>query len=115
LRNQTLGSKGSPVAFLFNRGGYRLAGGGSLVDATSWDAAKGYGATSVPSMRMIVPLNDLDAAQWINLTGASGHAFDGHYTDQTKLWEAGETLRWPFTREAVQSSAADTLVLEPSH
>jgi penicillin G amidase len=66
-------------------------------------------------MRMIVPLNDLDAAQWINLTGASGHAFDGHYTDQTKLWEAGETLRWPFTREAVQSSAADTLVLEPSH
>jgi penicillin G amidase len=115
LRNQTLGSKGSPVAFLFNRGGYRLAGGGSLVDATSWDAAKGYGATSVPSMRMIVPLNDLDGAQWINLTGASGHAFDGHYTDQTKLWEAGETLRWPFTREAVQSSAADTLVLEPSH
>jgi penicillin amidase len=114
LRNQTLGSKGSPVAFLFNRGGYRLAGGGSLVDATSWDAAKGYGATSVPSMRMIVPLNDLDAARWINLTGASGHAFDGHYTDQTQLWAAGETLVWRFTRDAVRSSAADTLVLEPS-
>jgi penicillin G amidase len=113
LRNQTLGSKGSPVAFLFNRGGYRLAGGGSLVDATSWDAAKGYGATSVPSMRMIVPLDDLDAARWVNLTGASGHAFDGHYTDQTKLWAAGETLAWQFTPDAVRSSAADTLVLEP--
>jgi penicillin G amidase len=65
-------------------------------------------------MRMIVPLDDLDAARWINLTGASGHAFDGHYTDQTKLWAAGETLAWRFTRDAVRSSAADTLVLEPS-
>ena len=114
LRNQTLGSEGSPVAFLFNRGGYRLAGGGSLVDATSWDAAKGYGATSVPSMRMIVPLDDFDGARWVNLTGASGHAYDGHYTDQTKLWAAGETLPWRFTRDSVRSSAADTLVLEPS-
>jgi penicillin amidase len=114
LRNQTLGSEGSPVAFLFNRGGYRLRGGGSLVDATSWDATKGYHATDVPSMRMIVAMNDLDAARWINLTGASGHAFNSHYTDQTSLWLKGETLAWPFGAKAVDDAADHTLVLKPS-
>jgi penicillin amidase len=114
LRNQTLGSEGSPVAFLFNRGGYRLRGGGSLVDATGWDATKGYHATDVPSMRMIVSMNDLDGARWINLTGASGHAFNSHYTDQTSLWVNGETLAWPFSAKAVNDAAADTLVLKPS-
>jgi penicillin amidase len=114
LRNQTLGTKKSPVAFLFNRGGYRLGGGGSVVDATAWDASDGYQATSVPSMRMIVPMDDLDAARWINLTGASGHAFDSHYTDQTDLWAKGLTLPWAFSSKAVHDSAADTLVLEPA-
>ncbi len=113
LRNESLGSKGSPVAFLFNRGGYHLPGSGSLVDATSWDASKGYAATSVPSMRMVVGLDDLDAARWVNLTGASGHAYNSHYTDQTDLWAAGDTLPWVFTEQAVQAAAADTLVLSP--
>jgi penicillin amidase len=85
-----------------------------VVDATAWDASDGYQATSVPSMRMIVPMNDLDAARWINLTGASGHAFDSHYTDQTDLWAKGLTLPWAFSSKAVHDSAADTLVLAPA-
>ncbi len=115
LQNPTLGSDGSPVAFLFNRGGFRLAGGPSIVDATSWNAAEpGFSATVVPSMRMIVPLGDLNAARWINLGGESGHAYDAHYTDQTKLWVAGQTVAWPFSRSAVQADATDVLHLRPS-
>lgn len=113
LRNQSLGTAGSPVAFLFNRGGYELSGGPAVVDASSWDASTGYAATSVPSMRMIVPLNDLDAARWINLTGASGHAYDDHYTDQTPLWVKGETLPWVFSRAAVDAGADKVLTLQP--
>jgi penicillin amidase len=113
LRNQTLGSSSSPVAFLFNRGGYHLAGGGSLVDATSWDASDGYAATAVPSMRMVIPLDDLDAARWVNLTGESGHAFADTYTDQTDLWLDGDTLPWAFSDAAVRAAGTDTLSLEP--
>ena len=66
--------------------------------------------TAVPSMRMVVSLADLDDSTWVNLTGASGHAFDAHYTDQTELWAAGETLPWPFTRQAVTDAEDDRLV-----
>lgn len=113
LQNETLGSDDSPVAFLFNRGGYELPGSASVVNAIAWDATEGYEVSAVPSMRMVVPLDDLDAATWINLTGASGHAFNSHYTDQTTLWAQGQALAWPFSREAVEAAADDTLTLEP--
>ncbi len=113
LRNESLGAAGSPVAFLFNRGGYELGGAPAAVDASSWDATTGYAATAVPSMRMIVPLDNLDAARWINLTGASGHAYDSHYTDQTRMWAAGATLPWVFSRAAVEAAAEHTLTLIP--
>ncbi len=49
----------------------------------------GYEVDWVPSMRMIVDLADLDDSRWINLTGASGHAFNPHYDDQAPLWQRG--------------------------
>jgi penicillin amidase len=64
-------------------------------------------------MRMVVSLADLDASRWVNLTGASGHAFDKNYVDQTKLWVEGKTLAWPFSRKAVDAAAAHTLTLLP--
>ncbi len=112
LRNETLGT--SSVGFLFNRGPYELSGGPEVVNASSWDAAEDYDATAVPSMRMVIPLDDLDGARWINLTGASGHAYDDHYTDQTDLWVNGETLPWLFSSGAVEAAADQTLTLEPA-
>ncbi len=85
-----------------------------MVDATSWDASVGYEVTSVPSMRMVVSLADLDSSTWVNLTGASGHAFSPHYTDQTELWADGETLPWAFSRNAVDAATTDTLRLVPA-
>jgi penicillin amidase len=114
LRNETLGSDDSPVAFLFNRGGYRLGGGPSIPNAISWDATEGYEVTAVPSMRMVIPLDDLDEARWINLTGTSGHAYNSHYTDQTDLWVEGETLPWVFSRDAVEAAGEDELTLVPA-
>jgi penicillin amidase len=114
LANETLGrSDIGLVRALFNRGPYPVGGSSAAVDATAWDAAEGYDAVSVPSMRMVVNLADLDASRWINLTGASGHAFDAHYTDQTELWLRGEYLPWAFSEEAVRQSAEHTLRLVP--
>ncbi|WP_308289426.1 MULTISPECIES: penicillin acylase family protein [unclassified Mumia] len=114
LENQTLGTSGiALVERLFNRGPYAVAGGSGLVDATAWDAAKGYEVTAVPSMRMVVDLDDLDRSRWINLTGVSGHAFHGNYVDQTSLWADGKTLAWPFSPEKVKAAADDELTLTP--
>lgn len=100
LRNETLGSGGSAIANrLLNRGGFEVAGGTSVVDATAWDPAEGFSVTWAPSMRMVVSLADFDDSTWVNLTGASGHAFSEHYTDQTRVYAAGRTLPWRFRPE----------------
>ncbi|HWJ66678.1 MAG TPA: penicillin acylase family protein [Nocardioides sp.] len=114
LRSATLGESGiGAIEWLFNRGGWEVGGGGSLVNATGWDARDGYGVATAPSMRMVVPMDDLDAARWINLTGVSGHAFHPNYTDQTDLWARGETLPWAFSQEAVEEAGEDVLALTP--
>jgi len=115
LVHQTLGTSDiGPVEWLFNRGGWQVGGGGSLVDATAWDATEGYTVTAAPSMRMVVSLSDFDESRWISLTGVSGHPASDHYTDQTDLWAEGETLPWAFSREAVEAAGEDTVTLQPA-
>ncbi|WP_328502773.1 penicillin acylase family protein [Streptomyces sp. NBC_00457] len=114
LKNQTLGTEGPGfLQYALNRGPWRLSGGEATVNATGWNAAGGYGVIWVPSMRMVVNLGDLDKSKWINLTGASGHAYSSHYTDQTNKWAKGELLDWSFSDKAVEENTSDTLVLKP--
>ncbi|MFE6619482.1 penicillin acylase family protein [Streptomyces sp. NPDC057740] len=114
LKNQTLGTEGPGVLqYILNRGPWKLSGGEATVNASGWNAAGGYGVVWVPSMRMVVNLSDLDKSKWINLTGASGHAYSAHYTDQTDKWADGELLDWSFSDKAVEDSTSDTLVLRP--
>ncbi|MGW1890198.1 penicillin acylase family protein [Streptomyces sp. NPDC002004] len=114
LKNQTLGTEGpGALKFVLNRGPWKLGGGEAAVDATGWNAAGGYSVIWVPSMRMVVNLKDLDKSRWINLTGASGHAYSAHYTDQTDKWTKGELLPWDYSAKAVGAGTQDTLVLKP--
>ncbi|MGI8900479.1 MAG: penicillin acylase family protein [Nocardioides sp.] len=116
LENQTLGQSDIKlVQWLFNRGGYEVGGGGQIVNATGWDAASGsFAVTAAPSMRMVVSLADFDDSTWVNLTGASGHAFTSHYVDQTELWVDGRTLPWLYSPDAVGAAAEDSLRLVPA-
>lgn len=114
LENQTLGTEGPGfLKYALNRGPWNLGGGEGAVDATGWNAAGGYEVVWVPSMRMVVNLDDLDKSKWINLTGASGHAYNAHYTDQTDKWVKGELLDWAFSEKAVADATTDTLSLRP--
>ncbi|MCH0562222.1 MULTISPECIES: penicillin acylase family protein [unclassified Streptomyces] len=114
LKNQTLGTEGPGVLqYVLNRGPWNLGGGEAAVDAAGWNAAGGYGVVWVPSMRMVVNLDNMDKSKWINLSGASGHAYSAHYTDQTGKWAKGELLPWSFSRQAVDGSTSDALVLKP--
>ncbi|MFG2674552.1 penicillin acylase family protein [Streptomyces sp. NPDC048445] len=114
LKNQTLGTEGPGLLQrVLNRGPWNLGGGEAAVDATGWNAAGGYEVVWVPSMRMVVNVGDWDKSRWINLTGASGHAFSAHYTDQTDKWVNGELLDWSYGTNAVTGSTTDTLTLKP--
>ncbi|MFE9951845.1 penicillin acylase family protein [Streptomyces sp. NPDC005531] len=115
LKNQTLGTEGPDVLQrALNRGPWNLGGGEAAVNASGWNAAGGYEVVWVPSMRMVVNVGDWDKSRWINLTGASGHAFSAHYTDQTDKWVNGELLDWSFGTNAVAEATKDTLTLKPS-
>ncbi|MBS1698539.1 MAG: penicillin acylase family protein [Actinobacteria bacterium] len=114
LTHQTLGTSGiAPIEWMFNRGPYPVGGGSSLVDATGWVLGDSYATTTVPSMRMVVDLSDFDASTWNHLTGASGHAFSPHYTDQAENWSKGVQSPWAFSAKAVAAATVDTLTLKP--
>ncbi|MFJ2111338.1 penicillin acylase family protein [Streptomyces sp. NPDC087850] len=114
LKNQTLGTSGPGILRqMLNRGPWNLGGGEAAVDATGWNAAGGYEVVWVPSMRMVVNVGDWDKSRWINLTGASGHAYSAHYTDQTDKWSEGELLDWSYGVNAVERTTKDTLTLKP--
>ncbi|MFE7775711.1 penicillin acylase family protein [Streptomyces sp. NPDC057445] len=114
LKNQTLGTGGpGALRWMLNRGPWNLGGGEAAVNATGWNAAGGYEVIWVPSMRMVVNVGDWDKSRWINLTGASGHAYNAHYTDQTDKWAKGELLDWAYGEQAVSGATKDTLVLKP--
>ncbi|MFI1888185.1 penicillin acylase family protein [Streptomyces jumonjinensis] len=115
LKNQTLGTEGPGLLqHLLNRGPWNLGGGEATVNATGWNAAAGYEVVWVPSMRMVVNVGDWDKSDWINLSGASGHAYSAHYTDQTDKWANGELLDWSFSEDAVETNTVDALTLSPA-
>ena len=114
LQNQTLGDSGiGPIEAIFNRGPIETSGGESTVNATGWTPIDGFTVDWVPSMRQVIDLSDFDSSTWVNLTGASGHAYNPHYADQVDAWQTGEQYPWAFTADAVRASAVDTLTLTP--
>ncbi|GAB2845799.1 penicillin acylase family protein [Actinocorallia aurea] len=114
LTNESFGTSGiSLIEKIFNRGPIEVGGGKSVVNAAGWDAQEGYEVKTVPSLRLVADLADLDASRYVNLTGASGHAYSPHYWDQTELWARGDTIAWPFTAAAVEKAARHTLTLKP--
>ena len=67
-----------------------------------------------PALESIADLADRDTSVWVNQTGTSGHAFHPHYSDQTEAWVDGEVFPWAVSRQAVEDSAEQTLLLVPS-
>lgn len=115
LTHGSFGTSGiAPIEWLFNRGPYSIGGGPGVVNATGWGLDdEGYATSTVPSMRMVIDVSDWDSSTWVNLTGASGHAFHKNYTDQTEDWASGVQRDWAFSTEAVNATTKDTLTLTP--
>lgn len=108
-----------PIRALVNPSPQEVGGGSSIVNATGWDAAAwqdgnpDFTVSTVPSMRMVADMADLDDSTWVSFTGNSGHPAASTYDDQFSAWAEGETYPWPFSREAVEEHQSDTLILLP--
>jgi penicillin amidase len=113
--HQTLGRSGlAPIEALFNRGPFATSGGSSIVNATGFNLADGdYTVRSLPSMRMIVDLGDLESALTIHTTGQSGHAFHRHYDDLIDRWRFIQYHPMLWDPEDVEAQAEAHLVLTP--
>ena len=115
LKNQTLGVSGVPRS-----NGCSIEGTSKSAAHLRWSNALGYNEqdgyqpTVGPSMRMLVDFSDLDASHWINQTGASGHAFNTNYDDQTQLWAHDQLLPFRFSQTSVESAATHRLTLVPT-
>ncbi|MEX2162124.1 MAG: penicillin acylase family protein [Anaerolineales bacterium] len=102
------------IGGLFNRGPFPVFGGGSIVNATNWDAATGaFDVTSLPSKRSIMDLSNWEKSLQINTTGQSGHAYAAHYVDLATLWAAGQYLPMHWDLAAIQADTEAHLVLVP--
>lgn len=114
LTHGTFGTSGvGLIEALFNRGPYPTGGGSGVVNATGWELDAGYATATVPSMRMVVDVDNWDRSMWQNLTGASGHAYHEHYVDQADDWAAGNHYPWPYSVQATDDATEQTLVLRP--
>jgi penicillin G amidase len=115
FENQSLGQSGiGVIEWLFNRTApARVGGSQSVLNAVGWDTASSYEVDWVPSQRMVVDLADLDSSTFVHTTGQSGHAFHQHYDSMIEMWVDGDHGPMPWTRQAVEATAADILTLAP--
>ena len=115
LKNQTLGTDGPGFAAV--RCSTAAPGTSAAARPRSTRPAGTRPAATrsiwVPSMRMVVNLGDFDKSRWINLTGASGHAYSAHYTDQTGQVGRGRAAATGPSRTRRSRSTSDTLPLTP--
>ena len=114
FRNQTLGNSGiSPIEMLFNRGPFQTSGGASIINATGWNASKGFELISLPSLRMIVDLNDMQNSLTVHTTGQSGHAYNKNYIDMVDLWRNFQYYPMLWNEEDILTNSIGHLVLSP--
>jgi len=114
FENGTLGKSGVfLIEDLFNRGPFETSGGQSIVNATGWDVGSGFFVDWLPSMRMIVDINDLNDSVTVHTTGQSGHAYHPHYIDMAPLWAGVEYYPMWWDQESIIDDAEGHLILKP--
>lgn len=84
-------------------------------DANTPNATGGanYQQTAGASFREILDVANWDHSVGTNVPGQSGQPQSPHYADLLPLWAKGQYFPLLYTREKVEASAKNKLVLEP--
>jgi penicillin amidase len=89
------------------------AGPGEQPQSGSVYTVKAAGRDYGPSERFTADLSNLDTSTLNVVTGNGGNFLSPYYMDQWKAWYTGYTFTLPFSRTAVEKSAAHRLMLQP--
>ncbi len=110
-----LGASGiGPIESLVNQGPVETGGSTECLNNNIWYASKGdFSVGLIPSMRIIVDLNDLTNCVSINSTGSSGHPGSPWYGDQIQLWAIASYRPMLWSRQQVEAGAKYRLYLNP--
>jgi penicillin amidase len=112
--NASLGKSGvGVIENLFNRGPFPTSGGGSIINATSWNATQHYETTTLPSMRAIYDFSNLNNSLTVHTTGQSGHAYAKHYDDMIPMWAKIQYYPMWWDESSVTQNTEGHLVLQP--
>jgi penicillin amidase len=105
---------GRQVADSWSRGPFAVPGDGVTVNAQAWSEQRPFAVTSIPAARFVVEVGNWDETVLVLTPGQSGRPWSSHYSDQISSWKNVETVRFPFSREAVEQSATARLELLPA-
>jgi penicillin amidase len=105
---------GQQVSDSWSRGPFAVSGDGVTVNAQAWSERRPFAVTSIPAMRFVTEVGNWDDTVLVLPLGQSGRPWSSHYSDQISSWMHLETVRFPFSREAVERSATASLELLPA-
>ena len=77
-------------------------------------AGQGFEQTSGASYMQIMDLSDWDKCVALNAPGQSGQPGSRHYSDLLPLWAEGRYFPLLFSREAIEASNHQRLILQPA-
>jgi len=104
-----------PLNKVFNLGPLAHGGDANTVNPAPVDPRRPTGNPdfAVASLRMVIDVGKWDLSRFVLPGGQSGNPFSPHYSDQLRLWQLGDALPIPWSKQAVQRATWSTLVLEP--
>lgn len=110
------GAQGRLSRWLLNRGPYPAYGSSTTVNVSAFDQSRlgtreRYTAMTVPSMRLVTSLADIDSTTIIAPMGQSGKPGNRHYDDMIEPWIRGERLSLPLSRAGAERVAVERVVL----
>jgi penicillin amidase len=105
---------GPQVSESWSRGPFAVDGGNVTVNAHYWSHDAPFTVTSIPAMRFVAEVGNWDETVLVLPVGQSGRPWSRHYSDQIPSWMNVETVRFPWTREAVEKAASARLELVPA-
>jgi len=102
------------TAKLLNLGPFTAHGDCTTLNSNAYIAAKDeYKVTMLPGVRMIIPLNNVNAMKINMPLGQSGQPGHKHYDDLIEGWIEGELFDFPVKRTDVEATAVSELRLLP--
>lgn len=105
---------GKQVSDSWSRGPFAVPGDGVTVNAQAWSERRPFAVTSIPAMRFVAEVGNWDETVLVLPIGQSGRPWSSHYSDQISSWMRVDTVRFPFSREAVERAATARLEIEPA-